>query len=348
MYDGHSDTSAAVELSASSSSSRLADLLRGKGRNLGLLGALLIALLILAIYSPRYFTFNNFVVVALQMAFIGIASLGTAHLIISGNVDLSIGAIFAISAVLAANLAKVAPPIVALIGGILLAGLLGFINGAMVWRIKLSPIIITLGSLTALRGIVLLVTGGYAVRGVPDEFSAFGQARPLDIPMPVWILLLLAVVAHIILHTTTVGRHVFAIGGNRDASEAAGINVRRMVLSTFTVNGLIVGLAAVLAASRYGTASPSFGVGYEFDVITAVILGGVAFTGGEGNVVGVILAVILLGVINSGLVALGVDPHYTEIVKGLALILAVSLDQLAHERQASYRTMLAMRERDRS
>jgi ribose/xylose/arabinose/galactoside ABC-type transport system permease subunit len=166
--------------------------------------------------------------------------------------------------------------------------------------------------------------------------------------MPVWILMLLAVVAHIILHSTTIGRHVFAIGGNREASEAAGINVRRLVLSTFTVNGLIVGLAAVLAASRYGTASPSFGVGYEFDVITAVILGGVRFTGGEGNVLGVILAVILLGVINSGLVALGVDPHYTEIVKGAALILAVSLDQLAHERQASYRTLLAMRERDRS
>jgi ribose transport system permease protein len=201
--------------------------------------------------------------------------------------------------------------------------------------------------MTMLRGFVLLVTQGYAVRGVPDEFSVFGQARPLEVPMPVWILLIMAVLAHVILHNTTIGRHIFAIGGNRDASEAAGINVRRLVLGTFTVNGLIVGLAAVLAASRYGTASPSFGVGYEFDVITAVILGGVRFTGGEGDILGVMLAVALLGVLNSGLVALGVDPHYTEIVKGGALVFAVSLDQLAQERQSRWRTILAMRERAR-
>ena len=347
MYDRPIASKSEASVDTPPSVGRLAGMLRGKGRNLGLFLALVGALLILAIFSPRYFSFSNFVVVALQMAFIGIASLGMAHLVISGNVDLSIGAIFAISAVAAANLGKIVPPLVALLAGILLAGALGLLNGVMVWRVRLSPIIITLGTMTALRGIVLLVTGGYAVRGVPDEFSAFGQARPLDIPMPVWILLGLAVGAHILLHTTTIGRHIFAIGGNREASEAAGINVRRLVLATFTVNGLIVGLAAVLAASRYGTASPSFGVGYEFDVITAVILGGVRFTGGEGNILGVMLAVALLGIINSGLVSLGVDPHYTEIVKGAALIIAVSLDQIANERQARYRTLLAMRERSR-
>lgn len=349
MYDGPtvSKPDAAVIPAATSSPSRLGSMLSGKGRNLGLALALIVVLLILAVFRPNYFRINNFIVVALQMAFIGTASLGMAHLIISGNVDLSIGGIFAICAVLAANLALVVPPIVALVAGILLGGLIGLINGALVWRIRLSPIIITLGTMTMLRGFVLLVTQGYAVRGVPAAFSEFGQARYLDIPMPVWILIVLAVVANIILHNTTIGRHIFAIGGNREASEAAGINVRRLVLGVFTVNGLIVGLAAVLAASRYGTASPSFGVGYEFDVITAVILGGVRFTGGEGDILGVMLAVALLGVLNSGLVALGVDPHYTEIVKGGALVFAVSLDQLAQERQSRWRTILAMRERAR-
>lgn len=123
--------------------------------------------------------------------------------------------------------------------------------------------------------------------------------------------------------------------------------MRRLVLGVFTVNGLIVGSAAVLAASRYGSATPAFGVGYELNVITAVILGGVAFTGGEGNILGVMLAVFLLGVIDSGLVSLGVDPHYTEVVKGGALILAVTLDQVSQERQARFRTLLAMRERHR-
>ena len=193
----------------------------------------------------------------------------------------------------------------------------------------------------------MLVTGGYGIRGVPKEFGLIGQARPFEIPTPVYVLFALAIVANVILHSTTIGRHIFAIGGNREASEAAGLRVRRLVLGVFAVNGLIVGMAGTLAASRFGTAAPSFGIGYELDVITAVILGGVAFTGGEGNILGVMLAVALLGVINSGLVSLGVDPHYTEVVKGAALIVAVTLDQLAHERQERYRTILAMRERQR-
>jgi ribose transport system permease protein len=118
-----------------------------------------------------------------------------------------------------------------------------------------------------------------------------------------------------------------------------------MVLTIFAANGALVGLSAVLAASRFGTAAPTFGVGFELDVIAAVILGGVAFTGGEGTIVGVLLAVILLGTINSGLISVGVDPHYAQVVKGAALVIAVTLDQFAHEQQERYRKKLAMQER---
>jgi ribose transport system permease protein len=239
-------------------------------------------------------------------------------------------------------------PQLAFLCGILLGGIIGLINGAMVWRVKISPIIITLGSLTILRGAVLLLTGGYTIRGVPKDFSLIGQWRPFEVPTPVWVFLILVVVAHFFLQTTTTGRHIFAIGGNREASEASGLTVRKLVLGVFLVNGLIVGLSGTLAASRFGTAAPTFGEGYELDVITAVILGGVAFTGGEGNIIGVVLAVLLLGVINSGLVSLGIDPHYTYVVKGAALILAVTLDQLSQERQEHFRTILARRERERA
>jgi ribose/xylose/arabinose/galactoside ABC-type transport system permease subunit len=317
----------------------------GTARNAGLLLALLAALVFLAIFSPRYVSFANFTVVALQMAHIGIAALGTALLIIGGNIDLSIGSMFGLTAVVSAMLAKVIPPPLALMLGVGLSGLLGLINGALVWRVKISPIIITLGSLTILRGVALLLTGGYGIRGVPKEFGLLGKARPFDIPMPVIALVISAMVVSVILGRTTIGRHIYAIGGNREASEAAGLNVRRLVLGSFTCNGLIVGLSAILAASRLGTAQPTFGVGFELDVITAVILGGVAFTGGEGNIAGVMLAVALLGVINSGLVSLGVNPHYTEIVKGGALVLAVTIDQITHERRERRRTLLAMRER---
>jgi ribose/xylose/arabinose/galactoside ABC-type transport system permease subunit len=159
----------------------------------------------------------------------------------------------------------------------------------------------------------------------------------------VWVLFAVALIAYIVLHKTTIGRHIYAIGGNREASTAAGIDVRRLTIGLFATNGLIVGLAAVVAASRLGTADPQFGVGMEFQVITAVILGGVAFTGGEGDIGGVILAVALLGVIQSGLITLGVDPHYSDVVTGAALIVAVSLDQLASEQRERYRRLLAMR-----
>lgn len=343
-----SQLAAPADTVARKSGNSLSGLFQHSRRNLGLLGALLLALLILLIFSPKYMNLDNFIVVGLQMSYIGIAAVGTTFLIISGNIDLSIGSLFALCAAVAAILSLYIEPQVAFLCGILLGGVLGLINGAMVWRVKISPIIITLGSLTILRGIDLLLTGGYTIRGVPKAFSLIGQWRPLEVPTPVWVFIIFVVIAHFILHTTTIGRHIFAIGGNREASEASGLTVRKLVLGIFAVNGLIVGLAGTLAASRFGTAAPQFGIGFELDVITAVILGGVAFSGGEGNIVGVVLAVMLLGVINSGLVSLGIDPHYTEVVKGGALVLAVTLDQLSQERQERYRTILARRERERA
>jgi ribose transport system permease protein len=321
------------------------DRLRPHARNLGLALTLLLVLGALGLFRPQYLSWDNLIVVAMQMSFVGIAAIGTAYLVISGSIDLSIGSLFALVGVASAILARTFHPAAAITMGIALGGAIGWINGALAWRIKLSPLIITLGSMSIVRGVVLLLTGGYAVRGVPKEFGALGQARILGVPAPIWIFLLLAAAAHVILSRTTVGRHILALGGNRAACEAVGIRVRRVTLGAFLANGMIVGLAGALAASRFGSASPSFGEGMELDVITAVILGGVAFSGGEGNIPGVILAVALIGVINSGIVALGIDPDYAEVVKGAALIGAVSLDQFSHEGRERFRKMLAMRER---
>ncbi len=317
----------------------------GGGRDRGLLATLILGLLLISLFSPHYLSLDNALVVVLQMSFVGIASLGTASLIIGGNVDLSIGSQYALCAVSAAMLARELPAPLSWIAGILLGAALGLINGLMVWRINISPIIITLGTLTIYRGIALRITNGFGVRGVPKSFSWLGQARVLGLPLPIWVLIVLALVAHLILHYTTRGRHLFAFGGNRQAAEAAGINGRRLVLASFAWNGALVGTSAVLAASRFGTAAPTFGNGFELDVIAAVILGGVAFTGGEGTITGVMLAVILLGVINSGLISTGIDPHYAQIVKGAALVIAVTLDQLTQEQQERHRKKLAFQER---
>jgi ribose/xylose/arabinose/galactoside ABC-type transport system permease subunit len=300
-------------------------------------------LVYLWIEAPIYISQANFRAVAFQVSFLGIMAMGTSLLIISGNVDLSIGSMFTVCALAAAMSSKVVDPPLALGFGILLGGVLGSVNGLLVWRMRISPIIITLGSLTLLNGVALLISGGYGILGVPQGFTTFGQMNLFSVPMPVWVFFAVAVIAYVILHKTTIGRHIYAIGGNREASTAAGIDVRRLTIGLFAANGLIVGLAAAVAASRLGTADPQFGVGYEFQVITAVILGGVAFTGGEGSIGGVILAVALLGVIQSGLITIGVDPNYADVVTGSALIIAVSLDQLASEQRERYRRLLAMR-----
>ena len=343
----NSAAEAAADLPAADASAQPArrDWRRCHARNMGLGLVLVLALAALGILRPQYLSKENLIVVAMQMSFVGIAAIGTATLIISGNIDLSIGSAFALIGVVASMLARSVHPAVAIAAGIGLGGAIGWTNGVLVWRIKLSPLIITLGSMAIVRGLVLLLTGGYAVRGVPREFATLGQARPFSIPSPILIFAAIAVLASVILSRTTIGQRILALGGNRAACEAVGLPVRRMTLGAFLANGLIVGLAGVLAASRFGSASPSFGEGLELDVITAVVLGGVAFTGGEGNILGVVLAVALLGVINSGIVALGVAPDYAEIVKGAALIGAVSLDQLSHEARERFRKMLAMRER---
>jgi ribose transport system permease protein len=315
------------------------------GRNAALLLALAAFLALLGLRTDHYLTFDNLRVVALEMTPIAIASVGTTVLMVTGNIDLSIGSNFALAAVTAAMLSLHTRPLIAMVVGVLVAAAVGLGNGLLVWRIKLSPLIVTLGSLTLVRAIVLLVTQGIPVDGIPGGFTAIGQARPLGIPTSVWVALSAALIAGAVLTTTTTGRHLYAIGGNREASEAAGIPVRALVLGAFCLNGALVGVAGVLVASRFGTADPTFGNGFELDVITAVILGGVAFAGGEGGVRGVILAVALLGVVNSGIIALGVNAYWAGFVKGGALIFAVALDQLVHEQRERYRRAMARRER---
>lgn len=313
-------------------------------RNAGLITALLVLGVILAVERPYFFSAENFEVLAIQMVTLGIASVGMAALIISGNVDLSIGSIFALAAVVTALFSFQVDPLVAFAIGISLGAVFGFINGVLVWRIRISPLIITLGTLSVFLGLALVLTHGVGIPNLPLRFESFGQDHWLGLPIPVWCLIVVVVVGHLVLSRTTIGRHIYAIGGNRQAAEIAGIRVRRMVIGLFLVNGALIGFSAALATSRFDAADVQFGNGLGLDAITAVILGGVAFTGGEGSIVGVMLAVMLLTVINAALVALGIDPYLNNVAKGGALLVAVGLDQLTHEQRERFRTILALRE----
>jgi ribose transport system permease protein len=313
-------------------------------RNAGLIAALVVLGVDLAIQRPYFFSRENFEVLATQMVTLGIASVGMTALIISGNVDLSIGSIFALAATLAARYSFDVDPLIAFAIGILVGAVFGFINGVLVWRIRISPLIITLGTLSLFFGFALVLTQGVGIPNLPQRYAHFGQAHWLGLPLPVWCLLIVVGVGHIILSRTTIGRHIYAIGGNRQAAEIAGIRVRRTVIGLFLVNGAMIGFAGALATSRFDAADVQFGNGLGLDAITAVILGGVAFAGGEGSIVGVMLAVALLTGINGAFVALGIDPFLGNVAKGGALLIAVGLDQLTHEQRERFRTILALRE----
>lgn len=300
-----------------------------------------IMLVILAIKVPPYTSLDNLRVVGLQMTEVGIVAVGSTLLIIGGNVDLSVGSmtgmIATASALLSLSLAEPWP----LIFGVGIGGLCGLFNGVLVWRVRLSPIIITVGSLSLFYGIGLVLNSGTAVGGVPESFSSFGSIDIWGFSIGFVIFLGLCLATWIVLATTRTGRHLYAIGGNREAAARVGIPVRRFVVGTFVVSGLLTGLGAVLLASRFGTGDVSYGLNLEIQVITAVLLGGVAFSGGEGGIGGVLMAVVFLTVLESGIVALGVDPYYSDIVEGAALIAAVTLEQFTSEQRARRQRTLA-------
>jgi ribose/xylose/arabinose/galactoside ABC-type transport system permease subunit len=179
---------------------------------------------------------------------------------------------------------------------------------------------------------------------MPNSFTDLGNSEPLGLPTPVWLMLGATFLGFVFLAWTKTGRHVYALGGNKEASRAAGIRIRRIVIGAFLVNGLLVGLTGVLEASYYGSPDSTFGNGFELQVITGVIVGGVSFAGGEGGVVRALFGVLLLEVVSAAVVSWGIDPNWANVITGSILILAVSLDQIVHRQRERYQKAMAMRE----
>ena len=229
---------------------------RGQGRNVGLMCALAVAVMIVAIPHPEYLTYANFRVVGLEMAYTMIAALGTAFLMIGGNIDLSIGSSLTVAAIVAALLANHIGTLPSFVVAVAVSGVIGLVNGILVWKVRLSPLIITLGSLTVFQGVAYILSNGYAIFNVPGNFTKLGLASVLGFPSALAIAIVLIPISWVVLTRTTFGQYTFAIGGNRAASVATGLNVRRIVISTFAINGILIGLIGVLEASRFGDADP--------------------------------------------------------------------------------------------
>jgi len=305
------------------------------------LGLAVVGLALFVYFGVRYDNFfgaDNIVATGLNVSSIAIAAVGTMALLVSGNVDLSIGSQYALVAVVTAWVVRETQnPLLGVLTGVGLGLVLGLLNGLLVVWLKISPLIVTLGTLAIYRGLAFVVGDGVSVYGFPSSFTAIGRTRWLGVPVPVLVAALVFLVGGWLLLATVPGLRLFAIGGNAESSRLVGIPVRRLVVTAFTVNGGLIGLVAMLTTARLGSGAPNYGIQFEMAVLTAVILGGVAFNGGSGHPLGVLTGVCTIGILDAGLIFAGLQDWYQQIARGSLLLLALVSDQaiLAFKTRAS-------------
>ena len=283
---------------------------------------LIAALVVLAFQSDRFFTAGNILNQGRLMAEVGLVALAMTFVIVTGGIDLSVGSILGLVAILLGvfwqNLGLPLP--LAMVLGIVAGGIAGLVNGLIITRFGVPPLIATLATLALYRGLAEGISQARSVRGYPEWFFSLGQGELLGVPVQLWVFGLLAAVAAVILGLSTFGRATYAIGSNKVASRFSGLRVDRTLLLIYTASGLIAGLAAVIFVSRVSTTRSDMGTGLELDVITAVVLGGTSIFGGRGTIIGTLLGLVLMQALKNGLALSGVKGDGTIVVIGAVLI----------------------------
>ncbi|KAB8307544.1 ABC transporter permease [Erwinia endophytica] len=284
---------------------------------------------------------NRLVLIILQVAIIGIIAVGVTQVIITTGIDLSSGSVIALTAVVAASLAQTSdslspmfpslvnlPAIVPIVAGIGVGLICGVVNGVLITRTGIPPFIATLGMMVSARGLAQYYTRGNPVSFLSDGFTSIGQGA-----MPVIIFLVVAVIFHIALKYTRYGKYVYAIGGNMTSAKVSGINVNKYLVVVYTIAGGLSGLAGVVLAARVSSGQSSMGVSYELDAIAAAVIGGSSLMGGVGRITGTLIGAVILGLIKSGFTFVGVDAYIQDIIKGVIIVAAVSIDMYRNRQQ---------------
>jgi ribose transport system permease protein len=295
----------------------------------GLLFALLILIAIFSLMSGRFFTVANFTVILLQDAVIGIVAVPVAMLTLAGFIDLSVGSVAVLSAVVfgEAMSAGLGLPVSLVIGLGVGAGW-GALNGYLIAALGLSPIVVTLGGLAGARGLAQFITEGFTTYGYGPTFAFLGNGKLFGVPVPVVLFLLVFIVGLHIWYRAPAGRHMVAIGGARETAAEMGIAVKALPFWLYIGSGLAAAVGGLIFASQLDGAAITIGTGMELDVLTAVLLGGVSFTGGRGSLWGVLFGLLFVGVLANGLVQVNVNPYFQQVAIGLALGGAAGLDKL--------------------
>jgi len=295
----------------------------------GMLPALILICVLFAALTPNFLTENNIINVVRQASINIVLAAGMTFVILTGGIDLAVGSVLGLTAVIAVVVSLVpglgwAAVPAALIGGLVI----GVLTGMIVAYLGLPPFIVTLGTYTAIRGAAYLVAGGTTVINSQINFAWIGNGYFGPVPWLVIIALLTIAVSAFILQGTVLGVHVYAVGGNPQAARLTGIPVSFVLIFVYGVSGLLSGLGGAMSASRLYSAQGQLGIGYELDAIAAVILGGTSFSGGIGNVFGTLVGALIIAVLNNGLTLLNVSFYWQLVIKGAVIVLAVTLDKL--------------------
>ena len=288
---------------------------------------ILVAMIIIfSIISPNFRSTENFINLLKQITVIGVISCGMTMVIITGNLDLSVGSVFSLLGLISIMF-QTTNNILGIIMPIITALIIGFLNGMIITKFKIDSIITTLGSLSLFSGIALLITNGSIIAGRTGTwFGIVGRETTFGIPNHVYILFIVALVLHVILSRTTFGRKIKYVGTNNTAAEIAGIRSNRVIISAYMISSLSVAIAVLIYASRMTTASPIMGVGFEFDAITAVVIGGTSLDGGRGSILKTVVGVLLLAIIINILTLFNIPFAYQSITKGILILIAIIID----------------------
>ena len=298
-------------------------------RQYGIVLGLLCVAIVLSLLEPSFLTAQNLTNIMRQTSVIGIMAVGMTFVILTAGIDLSVGSVLALAGVVCASLEHHGLPVVAVVAVTMLLGaFIGTINGVVITKGKVTPFVVTLGTMSIARGLSHIYTDGQPISGFGAAFRFLGSGAVFDIPVPIIALALTVLVAIIILEHTVLGRYTYAIGGNEEAVRLSGIHVDFYKTSAYAICGLTAALGAIVLTSRLNAGESIAGMGYELDVIAAVVIGGTSLMGGRGGVWGTLIGALLIGTINNGMNLLMISSYYQLVVKGILIVAAVLLDRL--------------------
>lgn len=305
-------------------------------RTMAIYLVLVLLVIVFASLEPAFIGANNIITVLRQVSVLGITAVGMMLPILLAGIDLSVGAIISMvnvgCAYMMVNVGI--PPVAAVAISVAVATLVGALNGIIIAKVNIPPLIMTYAMQMVLTGCAYILCKGLPIYGFPEGFTVIGQGYVWEIPIPVIIMVICLLIGAFLLSKTYFGRYFYAVGGNEEASRLSGINVTVVKVLAYTLSGFFSGVAGIVMLSRVNSGTPSAGTGFEMDVLTAIVLGGVSVNGGRGKIYNVVAGVLIIGILKNGLVLLNVDTYVQYIVQGMILALAVGYDCLQNRRRS--------------